>query len=200
MTNWVPLVLVLVLQSCWIACSLQMGARHKQYRHQKGKHSSRLIVRMSEQSDLLEQMRRSLGESEDIFEDADKESKMVMKGLRDLDRDPNMKINKAFMEWLGSEGVWIKQESAWGRAPHPLVISSATEDDGESCGRGLLSRESMSEGELMMTIPLDLCLTRAVAQETFGQEVITDNMDEYIAISLLLMTEKLVATFVTSVT
>ena len=42
-----------------------------------------------------------------------------------------------------------------------------------------------------MTIPLDLCLTRAVAQGTFGQEVIADNMDEYIAISLLLMTEKL---------
>jgi hypothetical protein len=146
---------------------------------------------MSEQSDLLDQMRKSLGETEDIFEDADSEAKMVMQGLRDLDRDPNMRINKVFMEWLGSEGVWVKQESAWGRAPHPLVISSATEDDGEECGRGLLARESLSEGELMMTIPLDLCLTRAVAQEQFGQEVIADNMDEYISISLLLMTEKL---------
>lgn len=184
-------LLLLLAQSCWIACGFQIGTRRRPHHHQKGDGDSRMVLTMSEQSDLLEQMRRSLGESEDIFEDADKESKMVMQGLRDLDRDPNMKLNKVFMEWLGSEGVWVKQESAWGRAPHPLVISSATEDDGESCGRGLLSRESLSEGELMMTIPLDLCLTRAVAQGTFGQEVIADNMDEYIAISLLLMTEKL---------
>ena len=73
-----------------------------------------------------------------------------------------MKVNNKFLEWLSSNGVWVKQESAWGRAPHPLVISSSTEDDGESCGRGLLARDGMSEGELMMTIPLDLCLTRGL--------------------------------------
>ena len=49
----------------------------------------------------------------------------------------------------------------------------------------------MAEGELMMTIPLDLCLTRAVAQETFGMNVIPEYMDEYIAIAILLMTERL---------
>ena len=140
---------------------------------------------------LLEQMRRSLGETEDVFGDAQKETRQLMQGLKDLDRDPNLKANNRFIEWLASNGVWVKFESAWGRAPHPLVISSQTEDDGETCGRGLLARETLGEGELMMTIPLDLCLTRAQSQLTFGQNVINDETDEYIAISLLLMSEKL---------
>ena len=52
------------------------------------------------------------------------ESKLLLQGLRDLDRDPNRKANNAFIDWLNDNGVWVKQESAWGRAPHPLVISS----------------------------------------------------------------------------
>jgi len=88
--------------------------------------------------------------------------------------------------------VWVKQQSAWGRAPHPLVIASETEDDGETCGRGLLARESLAEGELMMTIPLDLCLTKVAAQEILGKAIIPDYMDEYIAIALLLLHEKII--------
>lgn len=42
-----------------------------------------------------------------------------------------------------------------------------------------------------MTIPLDLCLTRAQAQVMLGSAIVPDYMDEYIAIALLLMTEKL---------
>ena len=76
-------LLLLLAQSCWIACGFQMGTRRRPHHHQKGDGDSRMVLKMSEQSDLLEQMRRSLGESEDIFEDADKESKMVMQGLRD---------------------------------------------------------------------------------------------------------------------
>ena len=71
------------------------------------------------------------------------------------------------------------------------MISSNTEDDGEACGRGLLSKESIGEGELLLTIPLDLCLTRAVSQELLGKAVIPDYMDEYIAIAILLMSERL---------
>ena len=93
------------------------------------------------------------------------------------------------------------------------VISSSTQDDGESCGRGILSKETIGEGELLLTIPLDLCLTRAVAQvvkvslivvnsfnsrlhllcnqEILGKAIIPDYMDEYIAIAVLLMREKL---------
>lgn len=119
---------------------------------------------MSDDRSLLDQMKDALGEKEDVFGDAAKEAKQLMQGLKDLDRDPNMKANNVFLDWLDSNGVWVKQVSAWGKAPHPLVISSSTEDDGEDCGRGLLARESMTDGELMMTIPLDLCLTRAAAQ------------------------------------
>ncbi len=43
----------------------------------------------------------------------------------------------------------------------------------------------------MMTIPLDLCLTKANAQLTFGKQAIPDDMDEYIAIALLLIHERL---------
>lgn len=149
------------------------------------------ILKMSDQTDLLEEMRRSLGERESPLDDAESESKQLLQGLRDLDRDPNRKANNAFVDWLNANGVWVKQESAWGRAPHPLVISSNTEDDGETCGRGLLAKESLSEGELMMTIPLDLCLTKAVSRELLGGNIITEDMDEYIAIALLLMSEKL---------
>lgn len=139
---------------------------------------------MSEDKKLLEDMRKSLGDYDDAFADAEKETKQLMQGLRDLDRDPNMKANNKFMEWLAANGVWIKAESAWGRAPHPLVISSNTEDDGESCGRGLLARESMTEGDLMMTIPLDLCLTRAVSQ--VKHKVISANLlsDNYLLFEL----------------
>eukprot|EP01038_Epipyxis_sp_PR26KG_P014456 gene14456-19402_t len=148
-------------------------------------------LRMADENSLLEQMRKTLGETEDVLSDAETESKQLLQGLRDLDRDPNMKINNKFLEWLSSNGVYVKRESSWGRAPHPLVIASNTEDDGESCGRGLLAVDGMSEGELMMTIPLDLCLTRAVAQEFFGKTLIPDDMDEYIAIAVLLMSEKI---------
>lgn len=148
-------------------------------------------LNMADDKTLLEQMQAALGEKEDIFGDAENETKQLLQGLRDLDRDPNLKVNNKFLEWLSDNGVWVKTESAWGRAPHPLVISSNTEDDGESCGRGLLAREPMSDGELMMTIPLDLCLTKALAQENFGKTVIPDDMDEYIAIAILLMSERL---------
>jgi len=42
-----------------------------------------------------------------------------------------------------------------------------------------------------MTIPLELCLTKSVAQEILGKVVIPDYMDEYFAIALLLMNEKI---------
>ena len=147
-------------------------------------------LRMADDKSLLDEMRKALGEKEDTLEGAAEETRQLLQGLREMDRDPNLRANNKFVEWLGESGVWVKTVSAWGRAPHPLVIASNTESDGEICGRGLLARESMSEGELMMTIPLDLCLTKANAQIFFGKRVIPDDMDEYIAIAILLMVEK----------
>jgi hypothetical protein len=85
---------------------------------------------------LLDAMKEALGESEDILASAQDESKKLMKGLREMDRDPGMVENSRFIEWLSNNGVWVKTESAWGKAQHPLVIATNTEDDGESCGRG----------------------------------------------------------------
>lgn len=187
------LILLVVVSNLSFLFSL---ARGNSYKHLNGRaYSKRLSssLHMSDPSDpsLLDQMQKTLGESNDIFADAKLESKQLMKGLRDMDRDPGMRVNNKFLDWLTSNGVYVKSESSWGRAQHPLVISSNTEDDGESCGRGLLAKDGMGEGELMMTIPLDLCLTRLVAQEMFGKAAIPDYMDEYIAIALLLITEKL---------
>ena len=90
-----------------------------------------MVVNMVDEKSLFEQMKNALGETEDIFADAEKESKQLMEGLRNLDRDPGMRINNKLIDWLAENGVWVKTSSAWGRAPHPLVIASNTEDDGE---------------------------------------------------------------------
>lgn len=131
------------------------------------------------------------GKSVDVLETVDKGEGQLLKGLRAINTDPKVTANNNFINWLADNGVWVSSSSGWGRAPHPLVIASDTEDDGESCGRGLLAKDSMSQGELMMTIPLDLCLTRTAAQSALGLEIIPEGMDEYLAISLLLMTERL---------
>ena len=44
----------------------------------------------------------------------------MLQGLRDLNRDPNLKVNSKLVEWLDENGVWVKTQSAWGKAPHPL--------------------------------------------------------------------------------
>lgn len=152
------------------------------------------FLSMVDDRSLLDQMKDALGDKEDLFADAERSNKQgLMQGLQG-DRDSNLRVNTKFIEWLGENGVWVKTESAWGKAPHPLVISSKTEDDGETCGRGLLAKEGIGEGELLMTIPLDLCLTRATAQAVLGKAIIPDYMDEYIAIALLLMSERVKGT------
>lgn len=184
--------LLLLLLNAVVTNSFQLirSNHNKHVLHAPSQHN--ILKSSNSNDDLMEQMRRTLGDKEDIFSETEKESKQLLQGLRDLDRDPNLKINNKFIEWLGNNGVWVKQQSSWGRAPHPLVIASETEDDGETCGRGLLARESLAEGELMMTIPLELCLTKVAAQEILGKAIIPDYMDEYIAIALLLLHEKLI--------
>ena len=145
---------------------------------------------------LIEKLKNTFGETEDIFAGAESllrqaekpTSPSLMQGLKG--RDTSTQVNNQLLQWLESNNVWVKTKSEWGKAPHPLVIASNTEDDGESCGRGLLARESIGEGELLVTIPIDLCLTRSTAQSILGKGVVPDYMDEYIAIALLLMSEK----------
>ena len=88
--------------------------------------STRLL--MSDPDGLIESMRKNLGEKNEVSELAENQSKEFMRGLKDLDRDPNMVANNKFVEWLDANDVWVKSQSTWGRAQHPLVISSNTED------------------------------------------------------------------------
>jgi hypothetical protein len=118
-------------------------------------------------------------------------SALLLQGLRDIDKDQKAQENSKFVTWLKESGVWVSSQSAWGRAAHPLVIASRTEDDGEACGRGLLAKEGIAQGELLLTIPLDLCLTRATAQQCLGTELVPDSLDEFLAIALLLVAERL---------
>ena len=78
-------------------------------------YSSRYSLNLASSNDdkLFDQMRSVLGEREDIFADAEKDSQQVMQGLKQLDRDANVNVNNKFIEWLDSNGVWVKTDSAW---------------------------------------------------------------------------------------
>ena len=75
----------------------------------------------SDPDGMLDHLENSLGKRTDVSETAEAQSKEVMRGLKDLDRDPNMVANCRFMEWLDLNEVLVKSKSTWGRAQHPLV-------------------------------------------------------------------------------
>ena len=79
------------------------------------------VLYSSDPDDLLDTMQKSFGEKTDMAELAEVQSREVMKGLKDLDRDPNIMANNRFIEWLDANEVWVKSRSSWGRAQHPLV-------------------------------------------------------------------------------
>lgn len=101
--------------------------------------------------------------------------------------------NGALLAWLEEEGdVYLRDASTWGTAPHPLAISTETADEAtnESTGRGLLARRNVNEGDELLTIPMSMCLTIGTARETLGADVITDGMNEYLALAALLVHER----------
>ncbi|CAM9474238.1 unnamed protein product, partial [Chrysoparadoxa australica] len=100
--------------------------------------------------------------------------------------------NDALKDWLGNNGVWVFDRSDWGKAPHSLAVAIDTVDEyeNEKAGRGMMADREMKEGDLLFSMPLDLLLTKAKAQEILGRNVITDDLSEYIAIALLLVGEK----------
>ena len=60
----------------------------------------------------------------------------------------------------------------------------------ESTGRGLLARRNVNEGDELLTIPMNMCLTIGSARKAFGSKVIQEGMNEYLAIALQLIREK----------
>jgi Rubisco LSMT substrate-binding/SET domain len=125
------------------------------------------------------------------------EQEMKMKGLMKgtVETNPKLTANQNLINWLESEGkVYLSDQSTWGEAPHPLAISTETVDEitNESSGRGLLARRDISDGDLLINIPMKLCLTKSAARKVLGEEIIAPGMNEYLAIALHMLHEKFV--------
>eukprot|EP00586_Coscinodiscus_wailesii_P023554 CAMPEP_0172493918 /NCGR_PEP_ID=MMETSP1066-20121228/32794_1 /TAXON_ID=671091 /ORGANISM="Coscinodiscus wailesii, Strain CCMP2513" /LENGTH=540 /DNA_ID=CAMNT_0013264391 /DNA_START=197 /DNA_END=1819 /DNA_ORIENTATION=- len=125
------------------------------------------------------------------------EAEMKMKGLMGFSAggDPKIAANSKLLSWLEENGdVYLADASTWGVAPHPMAISVSTVDEttNESTGRGLLARRNINEGDELLTIPMSMCVTIESARKTFGEEVITNGMNEYLAIALQLVHERYV--------
>jgi len=128
----------------------------------------------------------------------DFENDMKMKGLLGNKKgggDPKLTANANLLKWLEEEGeVYLKEESSWGEAPHPMAISTETKDEitNESSGRGLLARKDISEADELFRIPVALCLTKASAREALGKDVLPSDINEYLAVACQLIHERFV--------
>lgn len=125
------------------------------------------------------------------------EKDMKMKGLlgNKGDSNPKLTANAKLVQWLEKEGdVYLSEESSWGEAPHPMAISTDTKDEitNESSGRGLLARRDINEGTNLLKIPLKLCLTKSSARKALGKDVLSAEINEYLAIALQLIHERYV--------
>ena len=126
------------------------------------------------------------------------EEEMKMKGLlgpNKGDGNPKLSANSRLIQWLENEGqVYLSESSTWGEAPHPLAISTETVDEitNESSGRGLLARRKISDGDELLKIPYDLCITRKSARKALGKDALQDGINEYLAMACQLIHEKYV--------
>lgn len=89
-----------------------------------------------------------------------------------------------------------------------MAVSTLTVDEAtnESTGRGLLARRGINEGDQLLGIPLDLCMTKSTAfeylnegkngnpllKDSSGRGPISPATNEYIAIACFLIYEKYV--------
>jgi len=123
-------------------------------------------------------------------------AEMKMRGLmlgKGNKENPKLTANENLLKWLTEEGdVYLSDQSAWGLAPHPMAISVLTVDEttNESTGRGMLARRAINEGDELLTIPLRLCMTIDASRLTFGEKIISNGLNEYLAIALHLIHEK----------
>lgn len=94
------------------------------------------------------------------------------------------------IKWLQDNGAQLSDKSGWGRAAHPLKVESDTFEDFEVSGRGLLARNEIQQGGQMLAIPSSVIMTREVAAKVLGPRVVSPDLNEYLALALLLMHEK----------
>ena len=126
------------------------------------------------------------------------EEDMKMKGLLGPNRgqgNPKLTANSRLISWLETEGgVYLSESSTWGEAPHPMAISTETVDEitNESSGRGLLARRSINDGDELLMIPMELCITRKSARRALGKDALQEGINEYLAVACQLIHEKYV--------
>jgi hypothetical protein len=119
--------------------------------------------------------------------------KGFLSGGKNKNINPKLTANKVLLSWLEEKGeVYLRDESTWGMAPHPMAISTETVDEttNETTGRGLLARRNINDGDELLTIPMRICLTIDTARDAFGTKVIQPGMNEFLAIALQLVHER----------
>ena len=126
------------------------------------------------------------------------EKEMKLKGLlggKNKRGDSKLTANANLIRWLEQEGeVYLSEVSTWGDAPHPMAISTDTKDEitNESSGRGLLARRDINEGDELLKIPMNLCITKKSARKAFGKDVLPAEINEYLAMACQLIHERFV--------
>jgi histone-lysine N-methyltransferase SETD3 len=126
----------------------------------------------------------------------DFEKEMKMRGLlgnKGAQGNTKLTANANLIKWLEEEGdVYLSEASSWGEAPHPMAISTETKDEitNESSGRGLLARRDINDGDELLIIPMDLCLTKKSARNALGKDVLPSEINEYLAMACQLIHER----------
>ena len=127
--------------------------------------------------------------------------KPKMSGLSKKSNSVNDKLtaNAKLASWLEEKGdVYLSDASGWGEAPHPMAISTDTVDEltNESSGRGLLARRSINQEEVLLQIPISLCITKQSSRKLFVDNkygtILPSNINDYLAIACQLIYEKFV--------
>ena len=185
-------------------------APHTQSLAAKRDSSSNSIMGMKERSNSLTQIFMAKDDDEDkewvkaLMEAGGGntpgkfEEDMKMKGLLGPNKgigNPKLNANSRLISWLENEGgVYLAEQSTWGEAPHPMAISTETVDEitNESSGRGLLARRSINDGDELLKIPIDLCITRRSARKALGKDALPEGINEYLAMACQLIHEKYV--------
>jgi histone-lysine N-methyltransferase SETD3 len=75
-----------------------------------------------------------------------------------------------------------------------VVISTETKDEitNESSGRGLIARRDINDGDELIKIPIQLCMTKKAARKALGKDVLQEDINEYLAMACHLIHEKFV--------
>lgn len=100
--------------------------------------------------------------------------------------------NANLIQWLVENGVWVSEKADWGRQASGVSVAIETREavENEISGRGIVASRNINLYEELARVPVRLMFTKESSRTKFGQEVITDDMSEYTAIALQVISEK----------